>query len=124
MSAATGIGVDLLEIRRLERALERRPRLRERIFHSGELRLAAAHRRPGRQLASRFCAKEAALKALGLSGMRMRDVEVVGGGSEPPRLVLHGRAAEAAREAGVGLSVSLSHERELAVAVVLAVAQS
>jgi holo-[acyl-carrier protein] synthase len=115
-----GVGVDLLEIARLEAALERRPRLRERVFHPGELELADRHRRPARQLATRFCAKEAALKALGVGGLRLHEVEVLGGGDSPPRIRLHGGVAEAARAAGIRLSVSLSHEREVAVAVVLA----
>ncbi len=62
-----GIGIDLLEIERLERALERRPRLAERLFTDGERAYAAARARPGQHLAARFCAKEAVAKALGLS---------------------------------------------------------
>lgn len=114
------VGLDLIEIERLERALERRPRLRERIFHPGELRFAAAHRRPGRHLAARFAAKEATLKALELGGLGLHDVEVVGGGNRPPELRLHGRAAEAAERGGVELELSLTHSRELAAAVVVA----
>jgi len=117
---APGIGIDLLEIARLERALERHPRLRERIFHRGELELADHHRCPARQLATRFCAKEAALKALGLGGMRLKEVEVVGGGRRPPAIRLHGTAAEAASARRLVLSVSLSHEHAVATAVVLA----
>lgn len=115
-----GVGVDLLEIARLEAALARHPRLRERVFHPGELELADRHRTPSRQLATRFCAKEAALKALGLGGLGLRDVEVLGGGRNAPRIRLHGAAARAAEASGLALSVSLSHEREVAVAVVLA----
>jgi holo-[acyl-carrier protein] synthase len=113
------VGVDLIEIERLERALERRPRLAERIFHPAEL--AESERgRPGRHLAARFAAKEAALKALGIGGLGLRDVEVVGGGDSAPTLRLHGRAAEAAERQGVELEVSLTHSRELAAAVVVA----
>ncbi len=93
-----GIGIDLIEIDRIERALERRPRLAERLFTEAELAYARARRRPGRHLAARFAAKEAAIKALGGRGVAPRDVEVVG--SEPPRLALHGRAAELAAETG------------------------
>jgi holo-[acyl-carrier protein] synthase len=114
-----GIGVDVIEIERLERALERRPRLAERLFSPAELEFAAARRRPGRHLAARFAAKEAAIKALGLGGLRLREVEVAGGGTEPPRLVLHGSAADAARDNGVALEVSLTHSREIAAAVVV-----
>lgn len=114
------VGLDLIEIERLERALERRPNLAERVFHPGELAFAARHRRPGRHLAARFAAKEAALKALALGGLGLRDVEVTGGGDEAPKLRLHGRAAEAAARLDVELALSLTHSRELAAAVVVA----
>lgn len=116
--SAPGIGVDLIEIARLERALERRPGLRRRIFRPGELEYASRHRRPGRHLAARFAAKEAALKALGLGGLRLGEIEVAGGGDRPPQLILHGSAAAAAASHGVELAVSLSHSRELAIAAV------
>jgi holo-[acyl-carrier protein] synthase len=116
---APGIGIDVIEIERLERALERRPRLAERVFTPAELAFAEQRRRPGPHLAARFAAKEAAVKALGIGGLRLRDVEVAGGGSEPPRLILHGSAAEAAREQGLELEVSLTHSREIAAAVVV-----
>lgn len=113
------IGVDVIEIARLEQALERRPRLAERIFSEGELAYASSHRRPGRHLAARFAAKEAAVKALGIGGLALHEVEVSGGGNEPPRLELTGRARRVADELGVQLEVSLSHSRELAVAAVI-----
>src|SRR4029077_14656681 len=92
---AAGIGIDLLEIRRLERALERHPRLAERVFTEAERSYAAARARPGRHLAARFAAKEAVVKALGLSdGFGLREIEVVSG--EPPTVRVSGRAAEAA----------------------------
>ena len=120
MSELPGIGFDLIEIERLERAIERRPRLAERLFSEAEIEFAAGRRRPGRHLAARFAAKEAAQKALGLGGMRMHEIEVEGGGDEAPRLVLRGTAADIAREAGVSLSVSITHSRELAAAAVIA----
>jgi holo-[acyl-carrier protein] synthase len=115
---SAGVGVDLLEIARLERALDRHPRLADRVFTDGELGYARARRRPGRHLAARFCAKEAAVKALGTGPFGLRDIEVVE--SRPPRLELTGAAAAAASERGVELDVSLSHAREMAVAVVVA----
>ena len=113
------VGVDLIEVERIEQALARRPRLAERVFWPGELE-ASDRGRPGRHLAARFAAKEAALKCLGIGGLGLRDVEVVGGGNKAPALQLHGRAAEAAERLGVELSVSLTHSRELAAAVVVA----
>jgi holo-[acyl-carrier protein] synthase len=118
MTAAPGIGIDLIEIERLELAIERRPALAERVFSSAELDYANRHPRPGRHLAARFAAKEAALKALGLGGLRLHEIEVEGGGEAPPRLLLHGDAAELATRDGLELSVSLTHSRELAAAVV------
>jgi holo-[acyl-carrier protein] synthase len=120
IGAAPGIGIDVVEIARLEQALERRPRLRERIFSAAEIDYAARHRRPALRLAARFAAKEAALKALGIGGLRLHEVEVVGGDEGPPQLELHGEAAAAALREAVELAVSLSHEREVAVAVVMA----
>ena len=115
----TGIGIDVLEIERLERALERRPTLARRVFSEGEIAFASSRRRPGRHLAVRFAAKEAALKALGLGGLRLHEVEVEGGGDSAPKLRLHGSARDLARSQGVELAVSLTHSREIAAAVVI-----
>jgi holo-[acyl-carrier protein] synthase len=116
----TAVGLDLIEIARVERALERRPRLAERLFTDAELRFARSRRRPGRHLAARFAAKEATIKALGGAPIAPREVEVAGGGGEPPELKVHGRAAAAAAEAGVALELSLTHSEELAAAIVVA----
>jgi holo-[acyl-carrier protein] synthase len=117
---AAGVGIDLIEIERLERALERRPRLAARLFTEGELAYARARVRPGRHLAARFAAKEAAVKALGGAAVALREIEVEGADREAPRLRLHGRAAELAVERGVALQVSLTHSRDVAAAAVLA----
>jgi holo-[acyl-carrier protein] synthase len=114
---ASGVGIDLLEIERLERALERYPRLAERVFTAAERDYAAARARPGRHLAARFAAKEAVVKALGLSGgFGLREIEIVAG--EPPEVSLSGRVAEAGR--GLDLRVSLTHSRDYAAAVAVA----
>ena len=118
--AEPGLGLDLVDIERLERALERRPRLARRLFTEAELEFAAARRRPGPHLAVRFAAKEAAIKALG-SVLAPREVEVTGGGNVPPALTLHERAAELASRRGVDLQVALTHTADTAAAVVLAV---
>jgi holo-[acyl-carrier protein] synthase len=113
----TGIGIDLLEIERLERALERRPALAQRLFTEAELEYAAARARPSQHLAARFCAKEAVAKALGLSGWAFRDVEVVATRTVP-EVRLHGAAAE--RAGARRITVSLTHTRTTAGAVALA----
>jgi holo-[acyl-carrier protein] synthase len=113
---ASGIGIDLLEIERLERALERYPRLAERVFTEAERDYAAARARPGRHLAARFAAKEAVVKALGLSGgFGLGEIEVLAG--EPPRVHLSGLVAEAAGDERI--EISLTHSRDFAAAVAI-----
>ena len=113
----TGVGIDLLEIDRLERALERRPRLAERLFTEGERAYAQTRARPAMHLAARFCAKEAVAKALSLREWSWRDIEVVGGGDVPPQVRLDGAAAARAGELGTSVVVSLTHTRGMAGAV-------
>ena len=112
---ALSVGIDLIEIDRIERALERRPRLAERLFTPAELAYARKRARPGRHLAARFAAKEAVIKALG-RGVPLKEIEVVNG--EPPSLQLHGQAAEVAGDTEI--AVSLTHSRDSAAAVAIA----
>jgi holo-[acyl-carrier protein] synthase len=113
-----GIGLDLLEIARLERALERRPRLAERLFTDGERAYAAGRARPGQHLAARFCAKEAVAKALGLESWSWRDIEVVATPAAPV-VALGGAAAARAAELGVEVRISLTHTGSQAAAVAI-----
>ena len=110
-----GVGIDLLEIERLERALARRPGLRDRFFTDAERAYAESRARPAQHLAARFCAKEAVAKALELEAWRWRDVEVGPRGA----VALHGRVAEAARARGGEVRVSLTHTETTAGAVAL-----
>lgn len=111
---SSGVGIDLLEIDRLERALRRYPRLAERVFSRAERDYAEARARPGRHLAARFAAKEAVVKALGLNGgFGLGQIEVIAG--EPPTVRLSGPAAAAAM--GKRVDVSLTHSRDFAAAV-------
>jgi holo-[acyl-carrier protein] synthase len=113
------VGIDLLEIDRLQDALARRPRLAERLFTEGEGKYAAGRAYPAMHLAARFCAKEAVAKALALEAWSWHDVEVLGGGA-PPRVRLSGRAEQRARELDVEVAVSLTHTRLTAGAVAVA----
>jgi len=112
----SGVGIDLLDVGRFERALERRPRLAERVFTDAERDYAAARARPGMHLAARFCAKEAVAKALGLTGWSFRDVEVVATDAAP-EVRLSGSVAARATELGGELAISLTHTRDVAGAV-------
>lgn len=124
-----GIGTDLVEIGRIAAALERRgERFAQRILGPAELARYAARRRahPRRGLAflaTRFAAKEAIGKALGLgmhAPMSWRAVEIVNAASGAPQALAHGAlAAHLARHA-LRLHVSVSDERELAMAYAVA----
>src|SRR5262249_45733000 len=114
------IGIDLLEIDRMERALARRPRLAERLFTDGERAYAAARARPGQHLAARFCAKEAVAKALQMAAWSFRDVEIINNPDGAPQVLLRGSVADRADELGVRVHVSLTHTRAQAGAVAIA----
>jgi holo-[acyl-carrier protein] synthase len=115
----TGVGIDLLEIERMERALARRPRLAERLFTDAEREYATKRARPAQHLAARFCAKEAVAKALGLEVWNPHDVEIVAT-SGPPSIKLAGHAAVKAETLGVEVQVSLTHSKGMAGAVAVA----
>jgi holo-[acyl-carrier protein] synthase len=112
------IGIDVLEVERLERALARTPTLAARLFSERERAYAARHARPALHLAARFCAKEAVAKALALESWAFADVEVVTTGGAPT-LRLSGAAAARAAELGVQPRISLTHTRTTAAAVAI-----
>ncbi len=118
-----GVGIDLLDTRRMARALERTPGIADRVFTAGERRECEGRFDRAERLAARFAAKEACLKALGTGwsgGVTFSQVEVVRTESGQPSIVLSGAAADRAKAMGVrGVLVSLTHERGVAGAVVI-----
>jgi holo-[acyl-carrier protein] synthase len=122
-----GIGIDACEIERMRRALAGRTglRFRERVFTESERAYCEARGRSRvESYATRFAAKEAAMKALGTGwgqGVGWHDVEVVRPADAPPALVLHGVAARLAKRRRLRRwHVTLTHTRTLAIAWVLA----
>lgn len=113
------IGIDLADPRRLADRLQRTPALAEELFHPGERAYAASQTNPSENLAARFAAKEAVVKALGLDGFDPLDIEVVDGG-ERCSIALHRAVADRARELGVEVTISLTHLESMAGAVALA----
>ena len=118
-------GVDIIEIPRIRGVAERYgDRFFHRIYTEGEI---AYCRGRAPQLASRFAAKEAVMKALGtgVRGVRWRDIEVVRERGRAPTIRLHGTALARAQRMGIDhLAVSLSHSHEYAVAFVVAQSKS
>ena len=92
-AGAPRVGIDMLEIVRLERALERSPALAQRLFTEGERAYAAARARPSQHLAARFCAKEAVAKALALPFLNFQEIAVISEEDSAPSISLHDRAA-------------------------------
>ncbi len=120
------VGVDLIEIARVERILTHYGnRFLERVFTPAEILYCRA--RPA-ELAARFAAKEAVAKALGVGvrmiardGINWQDAEIIGDARGKPLVRLYGRAAERADELGLTeWAISLSHTREYAIAFVVA----
>jgi holo-[acyl-carrier protein] synthase len=119
-----GIGVDIVEIGRMRRALERQgDRFLKRVFTPAEQEYCSAHRDPVPHYAARFAAKEAVFKALGTGwarGVSWLDVEVRRRKENAPTLVLNGEAERHSLALGVGNThLSLSHSDEAAVALVV-----
>ncbi len=118
-----GIGVDVVEIERFRRSLQRTPSMRERLFTAVELDYVAAKADPVPSLAARFAAREAVMKSLGLGlgAFGFHDVWVERSDAGAPSLAFTGRAAELAMSAGVSRwHVSLTHSDLVAVAYVVA----
>ncbi|HSP29554.1 MAG TPA: holo-ACP synthase [Ilumatobacteraceae bacterium] len=118
-----GIGIDLVDIERFRRSLERTPSMRTRLFTEIELAYVAPQADPVPSLAARFAAREAVMKALGvgLGAFSFHDVWVERAESGRPSLSLAGRAAELATVAGVAVwHLSLTHSDVMAAAYVIA----
>ena len=111
------VGVDLIEIPRIARALERYPEFRERCFTEAEREYCEGRPSPAQHYAARFAGKEAVGKALG-SGVRFtwREIEIAG--RPKPGVTLSGSTRAWAERVGAGrIELSMTHSRELATAV-------
>jgi holo-[acyl-carrier protein] synthase len=121
--AVIGIGVDLVDIDRFRRSLERTPSMRTRLFTESELAYVQPQADPVPSLAARFAAREAVMKSLGvgLGAFGFHEVWVDRAASGQPSLVVTGRAAELADRAGVVTwHLSLTHSDLMAAAYVIA----
>ncbi len=122
---SAGVGIDILEISRMERALARHASFASRMFTDEERRFCEGTARPAEHYAARFAARKAVLKALGCGfgqGVGRKDVSVAIDANGRPVAVLRGRVQEVARERGVvEIALSLSFTHDVATAMALLV---
>lgn len=117
------IGIDIVDIDRMEAVVKRTPRFLNRVFTAGELDYCLSKRNPYPSLAVRFAAKEAFRKLdTGLCrGIRFADVEVAVTEGGRPELMLSAAVWTRTRELGINrFEISLAHARNQAVAAVIA----
>ena len=123
MMEMVGLGVDICEIARVERAIERHPTFRDRVFTPEEIAYCDSKARPAESYAGRFAAREATVKALGgYRGRRWQDVSVTRDPSGAPSIRLDGNAKRRADALGVTkVLITFTHEKTNAVAFAVAI---
>ncbi len=118
-----GLGVDICEISRMERALARHPTMRARVFTPEEIAYCDGKARPAESFAGRFAAREAVIKALGgYRGRHWQDISVTRHPSGAPAITLAGNAERRADALGISrVLITFTHEKTNAVAFAVAV---
>src|SRR5215207_9194992 len=115
-----GIGVDVVDVDRMKFALERTPKIRQRLFTEREISYCEKFRYAERHYAGRWAAKEAVTKALGCGLIQWNGVEVVRRPRQAPTVSIFGKIERFANTVGVGeeeLQISITHSELSAVAV-------
>ncbi len=117
-----GIGIDGVEVARVEKGISSTEGLKEKLFTSREIEYCESRRYSAQNYAARFAAKEAFLKAIGTgqrNGLAFGEIEIVNDELGKPDIVLSGKAKECAEAKKItNIQVSLSHTKELASAIV------
>lgn len=124
MSKIVGIGLDAIEIARINRLITNKgDAFSLRVFTPSEIAYCESKKNKAQHYAARFAAKEAVMKALGTGkqlGLSWREIEVYHDPLGKPGIKLSGRALEIAREKGItAIHLSLTHLQELAIAAVI-----
>ncbi len=118
----TGIGIDAVYIKRMEKWLTNRKFL-EKFFHQDEVAFVTSRGKSAAEsLAARFAAKEAFGKALGtgLANITLKDIMVINNGNGRPEIKLINSAQDAFEKTGANRAhISLTHERDSAIAMVI-----
>jgi holo-[acyl-carrier protein] synthase len=118
-----GIGTDIIEIKRVEKAISRSPKFVEKLFTEQELEYYKKKNMKAHHIAGGFSAKEAVLKALGtgLRGFKWKDIEVLRGSVGKPIVRFGGNVKQFMEDNGIGLiHVTISHSKEFATATAVA----
>ncbi len=114
-----GIGIDLIEIERIEKVFTEKKKL-EKVFTEEEIRYSFSNKEPYLHLAARFCAKEAYYKCIGKGAIHFKEIEIRKMENGKPYIVLHGKTKEIWESVGSpSIFVSLSHSKTVATAVVV-----
>lgn len=114
-----GVGTDMIEIARIQHAIEKNPRFEQRVYTEREVVYCQRKANPWQSFAARFAAKEAVSKALGtgIGVIGLQEVEIVNATSGQPQVVLHGAALALAQNRNIQrVHVSLSHSEAFAIA--------
>lgn len=117
------IGIDIIDIDRIKKTIERTPSFLEKIYTPRERNYCLAKHNPYPSLAARFAAKEAVRKLdpVFISGSAWQNIEVINSKSGKPEIFLHGKVLENAKQIGVtDIKLSLSHSKNQAIAAVIA----
>ena len=115
----TGIGTDLIEIVRIQRAIEKNPHFMERVYTANEIAYCRRKKNAWQSFAARFAAKEAVSKALGtgIGPVGLMEIEILNAENGQPKVVLHGKALELAADRNIQqVHISLSHSEAYAMA--------
>ncbi len=121
-----GIGIDIIEIKRIVEAVNRNNKFLERIFTEREIHYFKEVNHNRSTIAGNFAAKEAAVKSIGtgIRGFKWKDIEVQRDSLGKPRIQLYNQAKEIAGERGIGeILITISHSRDYAVAQSIAMGQ-
>ncbi len=118
-----GIGIDIIEIDRIRRAIEKSDKFIDRVFTANEKKAFEEKNHSPQTIAGYFAAKEAVSKALGtgISNMRWKDIEILKDPSGKPYVRLYNNAENLAYSMSIDkILISISHSRENAVALAIA----
>ncbi len=118
-----GIGIDSIEVSRIQKQLTQSKRFRDRIFTPHEVAYCEAKKNKAQNYAARFTAKEAFFKALGTGwrgGLGFNQVEIINDKLGKPEILLHGKAKQLIEEEGItDMHVSLTHLKDTASSIVI-----